>query len=247
MNDEIDADVDDHLIIAMHSGYEADGQYVDAFLARPVNGEPAPGVVLLSGMGGLTATQRAITREYARAGFVALAPNYMGAELAGNYAAALHAKNSLDMNAVVEQIVAGAAFLQSLPWIGPDGKVGVMGFCLGGGLALLAAARSDGFDAVVVYHHSVFPDERELAHIGCPILGHYGTDDHSTPREEVEDFRSSLEHLGKQHELHWYEGMPHGFAQVPSTADLPSERRSAVEVARARSFAFLQRELRSDR
>ena len=71
-------------ILSMHSGYEADGVYTDGFLARPATGTGLPGVVLLSGMGGLTWIQREITRRYARAGFVALSPDFMGEALDGH-------------------------------------------------------------------------------------------------------------------------------------------------------------------
>lgn len=230
-------------ILSLHAGYETDGQYMDGFVARPADGKPRPGVVLLSGMGGLTWTQREITRRYARAGFVALSPDYMGGKLPKNHAEALHAKNALDVNSVVAQLAGGAAFLKSLPWVGSEGKVGIMGFCLGGGLVLLAAGRTDAFDAAVVYHHSLFPDERELGGITCPIQGHYGTNDHSTPRDEVEAFQRALDRLGKNYELHWYEGMPHSFAQVAPDADIPPERRAASDLSYQRSFEFLHREL----
>ena len=53
--------IDGEKIVSLHAGYETDGVYTNAFLARPVDGAPRPGVVLLSGMGGLTWTQREIT------------------------------------------------------------------------------------------------------------------------------------------------------------------------------------------
>ncbi|MCH8139713.1 MAG: NIPSNAP family protein, partial [Proteobacteria bacterium] len=95
---------DGERIVSLHAGYETDGVYTNAFLARPVDGKPRPGVVLLSGMGGLTWTQREITRRYARAGFVALSPDYMGGQLPANRTEGLFAKNSLDVTAAVEEL-----------------------------------------------------------------------------------------------------------------------------------------------
>src|SRR5437879_4887579 len=65
-------------IVSLHCGYQSPaGDYVDGFIARPVDGKPRPGVVLLSGMYGLAWTQREITRIFARAGFVAISPDYL--------------------------------------------------------------------------------------------------------------------------------------------------------------------------
>ena len=230
-------------IVSLHAGYETKGVYADGFLARPADGPPRPGVVLLSGMGGLTWTQREITRLFARAGFVALSPDYMGGQLPANRVEGLYAKNSLDVKASVEQIAGGAAFLRSLPSVGPKGKVGIMGFCLGGGLALLAAGRTDAFQAGVVFHQSLFPDVRELETINCKLQCHYGTKDHSTPRTEVEAFTRALDRFGKDYELHWYEGMGHSFAQITPDAEVPAAQRSATNLSYTRSFEFLHSEL----
>ena len=234
---------DDELIVSLHAGYDAGSDYVNGYVARPVDGAPRPGVVLLSGMHGLSWTQREITRVYARAGFVALSPDFMDGLLPHGRAEALHAKNSLDVNRAVEHIIAGAGFLRSLPSVGPDGRVGVMGFCLGGGLALLAAARSSQFQAAVIYHQSLFPDARELQGIKGRLQCHYGTEDESTPREEVEAFVRALDQYGVQYEVHWYEGMGHSFAQITPDAEVPPARRAATDLSYERSFEFLRKEL----
>jgi carboxymethylenebutenolidase len=230
-------------IFSLHAGYNTDGDYTDGFLARPAEGTGLPAMVLLSGMGGLSWTQHEITRRYARAGFVALSPDIMGGEMPPDRVGRLHAKNSLDIKDVTRRIIGGSAFLHSLPWVGPHSKIGIMGFCLGGGLALLATARSNEFSAGVIYHQSLFPDERELENIHCKLQCHYGTEDHSTPREEVDAFTQALDRLNKDYECHWYEGMGHSFAQVPPDADLPEARRKASDLSYERSFEFLHKEL----
>ncbi len=234
----------DERIYSLHAGYMAGGDFVDGFIARPADGQPRPGVVLLSGMYGLTWTQRELTRLYARAGFVALSPDFLGTR-PHDPPTALHAKNSLDVNRAVDQIAAGADFLRSLPWVGAEGQVGIMGFCLGGGLVLLDMARTDKFQAGVVYHQSLFPDVRELEAIGGRLLCHYGTNDHSTPKEEVDAFTQALDRFDKSYEIHWYEGMGHSFAQLAPDAEVSHEQRMAATLSEDRTFDFLWCELGS--
>jgi carboxymethylenebutenolidase len=225
-------------IISLHAGYDCNGRFVDGYMARPRDERPRPGVVMLSGMRGLTWTQRELTRLFARAGFVALSPDYLGRR-PKTVAEGLAAKNALSVETAIEQLAAGSRFLKSLPWVGAEGNVGIMGFCLGGGLALLALAETDDFDAAAIYHHSLFPDARDLAGIDGPIICHYGTDDEATPREEVDAFTRTLDSLGKSYERHWYEGMGHNFAQIPSDADVPASQRAAATASHERTFRFL--------
>ena len=119
----------------------------------------------------------------------------------------------------------------------------MLGFCVGGGLALLAAAHTNAFQAGVIYHQSLFPDMRELDGINCLLQCHYGTLDHSTPRTEVDAFTGVLDRLGKPYEIHWYEGMGHSFAQITPDDDVPTAQQSAANLSYTRSFEFLRREL----
>ncbi len=230
-------------IVSLGAAWDSDGQPAEGFLARPIDGVPRPGLILLSNMRGLSPNQRELTRRYARAGFVALTVDVLHGRLPGTRAEGRQAMNGLDINAAIGESVAGADYLRSLPWVGPQGRVGVLGFCLGGGLALLALGRSDRFQAGVIYHHSLFPDPRALETIEAPLICHYGTLDRSTPREEVDAFTAVLDAHGKRYERHWYEGMGHGFAEHPADADVPPAQRAAAELAHERSIDFLWREL----
>jgi len=229
-------------IVSLHAGYNAKGGFINGFLARPAVSERRPAIVLLSAMWGLNWTQRELTRDFARAGFVALSPDLLHGQLPKDRVTALLAKTSLDVDPTVEDIVAACRYLRKLPWVGAQGKLGVVGFCLGGGLALLALARTREFQAGVIYHHSLFPDPEELRGISCKILGHYGTEDETTPREEVESFRETLQRFGKKHEIVFYEGMGHGFVDSPLLKE-SKERRKAASDSLARTYEFFREEL----
>ena len=230
----------DEWIVSLHAGYDCDGQLVDGYLARPTDGAPRPGVVLLSGMYGIDWFQRQITCAFARAGFVTVSPDLLDGAHPQNNAEALLGKNSLDLDLAVRQTAAATDYLRKLPWVDDERGIGVVGFCLGGGLALLALARTQQFRAGVIYHHSLFPDPRELEQIDCKLLCHYGTADTSTPREEVEAFRETLERYEKSHEIHFYEGMGHSFIKG---AEKDPRRQAAATESLERSYAFLRREL----
>ena len=233
----------DERIVSLHAGYEYDGDMVDGYVARPLVPGTHPAVVLISGMSGLNAFQREITRTFAQAGFVTLSPDLFDGYSAPDHAAALLAKNSLDVDRAVARIAEGADFLRRLPWVESNADVGVVGFCLGGGLALLALGRTDQFRPGVIYYHSLFPDHAELEGINAKLLCHYGTADTSTPTSEVEAFRRTLERYGKDHEIHFYEGADHAFMN-PATDPSPAREKAATESLQ-RTIAFLRAELGS--
>ena len=87
-----------HKIVSLHAGYDYRGRTVDGYLARPVAPGTYPGLVLISGMSGLNAFQREMTRVFARAGFVTLSPDLFDGYQAPDHATQLLAKNSLDVD-----------------------------------------------------------------------------------------------------------------------------------------------------
>ena len=228
-------------ILSLHAGYDAGGDFVDGYVARPAAPGPHPGLVVISGMGGLNWFQREITREFARGGFVCVSPDIYDGELPQGRSTQLRYKNSLDVDRAVEHIAGGADFLRALPWVADDGPVGVVGFCLGGGLTLLSLARSNAFSAGVVYYHSLFPDPEELSAISAPMMCHYGDADHTTPIEEIEAFRASLDRLGKEYELHMYAGVGHSF--LNPRQDSSARRVEAAALSLERTFAFFHARL----
>ncbi len=236
----------EHRVLSLHAGYDAPSGFVDAYTARPADGVPRPGLVVISGMGGLNQFQREMTRTFARAGFAAVSPDLFDGVLPQGRTQQLFYKNALDVGRAVENIAAGADFLRALPWTTDDGApVGVVGFCLGGGLALLALARSDAFGAGVVYYHSLFPDEAELERIRAPMQCHYGTADHTTPLSEVEAFRSALDGYGKEYELFLYEGVGHSF--LNPNQDASPRRAEAAAQSLERTSAFFHERLQARR
>jgi len=233
--------VTDEKIVSLHAGYSNEGRMVDAFLSRPQTRGPHPAVVVISGMGGLNWFQREITRSFARAGFVSLAPDLFDGYQAPDHATQLLAKNSLDVDQTVSNLAAGTEYLRALPWVDTTASVGVIGFCLGGGLALYCLGRTSAFGAGVIYYHSMFPDPSELEGIQAKMLCHYGTLDKSTPREEVEAFRETLDGYGKEFEIVYHEGVGHAF--LSPNQDSSASRANAAAASLEQSFAFLHAEL----
>ena len=230
-----------HKIISLHAGYAHEGDTVDGYIARPVAPGTHPAVVLISGMSGLNTFQREMTRVFARAGFVTLSPDLFDGYSAPDHASALLAKNSLDINATVDRLTSGADWLRQLPWVEDNAQIGVIGFCLGGGLALLTLGRTDAFDAGVIYYQSLFPDPTELAGISSKLLCHYGTNDKSTPAEEVDRFCAEIDRLGIKNEVHFYQGVGHSF--LNSIQESSKDREEAASLSLERTFKFLHAEV----
>jgi dienelactone hydrolase len=93
--------------------------------------------------------------------------------------------------------------LRKLPWVGKN--IAVLGFCMRGGLALDALAKSRAFGADVIYYRSVFSDPEDLKGITAPLLCHYGTNDSGTTKTEIEMFREALDKYEKKYEIEIYE------------------------------------------
>lgn len=220
-----------------------DGEHFRAYHAAPVQGS-GPGIVLLQEIFGINGTMRAMADRFAEEGYVVLVPDLFwrmkpGVELGydeTDFQEALRYNERLNVGLVVRDIDSTVAALRALPM--QIGKVGAIGYCLGGRLAMLAAARLD-LDCAVSYYGvglDMFIDEVPSIH--CPMLFHFAGEDAFCP---LETRARLLEHFAAngQIETHVYPGCDHAFASPDRTHyDKP-----AATMAHSRTIALLRRTL----
>jgi carboxymethylenebutenolidase len=221
-------------IVSMHAAYKSGKEVVDGFLSRPTRGDPRAAIVLIHGYRGLDDGQRAVTRRFAQEGFVCLSPDLFHGKTFHTLEDCALQKTSLDIPRAVEKIVDSVPYLRKLPWVGRK-KAAVLGFCMGGGLALYALAQSRAFDAGVIYYQSLFPDPEDIKTIAAPVLCHYGTDDPGTTKTEIDMFRETLERHKKKYEIEMYQGAGHAFLNNPSSksaANVEASAKSVVKTAK---------------
>jgi carboxymethylenebutenolidase len=217
-----------------------DGTY-GAYLSLPPTGK-GPGIVLFEEIFGVNRHIRAVADEYALDGFVVLAPDVFwrqGKRLEFGYEGADREKalanmKSVDPKKVAEDIKASVAALRARPEVA--GKVGALGYCMGGRLAYIAAATTD-VDAAVSYYGGGIHDQLErVASIKCPMQFHYGEKDQAIPMEAVEKVKAAFK--GKSAEFHIYPA-GHGF----NCWDRGSYHAPSAALAHGRVLEFLAHSL----
>lgn len=189
-----------------------EGEMLPGYLARPDDGEPHPGVIVLQEWWGLNEHIKDVARRVAQQGYVVLAPDLYKGQVATEPDEARKLVMELDMPAAVQEIGSGADYLRAQDFVSGE-KVGVMGFCMGGGLAL-QAARSDAdtgrYGAAIAFYGSPLAPE-EAAAVKAPILGLYGADDGGIKVADVQKMQEALTAAGVENEFQIYQGAPHAF------------------------------------
>lgn len=212
---------------------------VRGYLARPAGDARAPGVVVIHENRGLQPHIRDVARRVAVAGYVALAPDLMSA-VGGTPPDEDEARTRFVQ---VQVPVALADAQRAIDYLRgrPDatGKVGVVGFCWGGGMVgRLAVAGADLQAAVVFY--GVAPPLDQVPAVRAPLLLHYaGLDDRVNAT--VGPFEAALRAAGKPYSLHWYEGVHHAFHNDTAGARYDA---AAARLAWDRTLEFFERALR---
>jgi carboxymethylenebutenolidase len=189
-----------------------DGDMLPGYLARPEGDAPLPAVIVLQEWWGLNEHIKDVTRRLALEGYVALAPDLYKGEVATEPDEARKLVMELDMPAAVQEIGSAADFLLGQEYVAGE-QVGIMGFCMGGGLVLQAALNDAGTGrygaAVALYGSPLTPEQ--AATVETPILGLYGADDGGIPVADVNAMQEALTAAGVENEFQIYAGAPHAF------------------------------------
>ena len=211
-----------------------DGASFSGYLSTPRGGK-GPGIVLCQEIFGVNPYIQSVADYYAEEGYVVLAPDLFWRITPGiqlgytekDFERAFQLFGQFDTDQGINDISASVKTLRSRPEV--VGKVGALGFCLGGRLAYLAAARSDVDCAVAYYGVTIDEYLNEASNINVPMALHFAENDQFAPMASVNNIQAALkDHV--ETEIFIYPGVDHGFSRNESghfhkpTAQLAHQR-----------------------
>ncbi len=192
---------------------EVDDEVVYGHFAFPADMiEPLPAIIMIHEWWGLNDNVRAMAEKLAAEGYIVLAVDLFGGEAATDPEAARQlmlraVENRASVTSNIEQAYAFVSEIAGAP------RVASLGWCFGGGWSLNTALLfPEDLDAAVIYYGQVTDDETRLSPLEVPILGLFGSEDRGIKVDSVRRFEAALERLGKNYEIHVYEGAGHAFA-----------------------------------
>ena len=214
----------------------ATGGVFAAYLSLPET-TPAPGIVLLPEVFNTNEHIRSVADGYAAEGFCVIAPDVYWRQEAGCYlpytdegrAKAQSLRADLDTDQFADDLADAIAALGALE--GCTGKIGVMGFCLGGKFPYLSGTRHKIKAAVSYYGVQIDQHLDEAGNLNCPILMHFAGDDPHVPAAAVEAIQARMG-TWENVDIHVYPGAEHGFNRY----GYPPYNEAAASQARARTL-----------
>lgn len=225
---------DDPQLESAYVEYPGTDGLVRGYLAKPAgHSGPLPGILVIHENRGLNAHIEDVARRAALAGYIALAPD--GLTYAGgapvDQEAARDLFGSSDRKRITDDVIAGVPYLAGREDC--NGRIGTVGFCYGGGVSLLCAAREPATLASVCFYGSPLGAE-DLARVKAPLMMHYAGND-SRINDTIPEFRALLDEYHTAYSLHMYPGTSHGFHNDSSEARYD---RAAATLAWQRTMNF---------
>ena len=212
---------------------------IRAYLARPANSSGnLPGVVVIHENRGLNPHIKDVARRTGLAGFLALAPDALTplGGYPGNDDEGRTLQRQLDRGKMTEDFVAAALHLKSHPEC--SGRIGVVGFCFGGGMVNTLAVRLPDLAAAVPFYGGQ-PAAEDVPKIKAPLLLHYAGLD-ARVNKGWPDYEAALKANGVTYTAHIYGGANHGFHNDTT----PRYDQAAATLAWQRTIDFFNQRLR---
>lgn len=213
-----------------------------AWWAVPAADAPAPAILVVQEIFGVNAGIRAMADRWAAKGYMAVAPDLywrqqtgiaLDADVPEQFQQALAHMNAASLDDAIADIEATIRAVRAHP--GSNGKVGLVGYCWGGLLAYLAAARTDVDASVSYYGVNIDQFLRESHAIANPLMLHVAELDGFVPPEKQQAVRDGL--AGNAHvTIHSYPGLDHAFAREAGAA----RDEAGAQLADGRTAAFFK-------
>ena len=223
---------------------KVDGKAVKAYAGIPERPGKHPGIVIAHHAPGLDGPIQDFVHRLGREGYAAIAPDLFHRQAEG--IDGVERTKLLIDSEIVTDVNAAAAHLVASGKVGP---LVVMGFCMGGRVAYLAACANPEFRAAAVFYGGNImkalgdgpsPFERSAA-IACPVIGFFGVEDTNPSQEDVRKIDAELTRLAKWHEFHNYNDAGHAFHNF---TNVERYRERAARGSWAELHAFFDRFLK---
>lgn len=208
---------------------------VHCFVVYPEVSKPAPAVIVIHEIFGLTPWARNAADEVAAAGYIAIAPDLLsgagpkggGSSAFASSDDAIMAIRDLPPDQITGDLNAAADYVKTLPSC--NGKLAVAGFCWGGGQSFRYAAHRAELKAAYVFYGPP-PSKEDIATIHCPVYGFYGGND-TRISATIPATEQQMKDAGKTYEPVKYEGAGHGFMRAGEQTDATPANKKAHDEA----------------
>jgi len=209
------------------------GRRVSGALAKP--GRKGPAILLIHEWWGLNDQIKSVAAELATHGYLALACDLYNGQITTDAGKAGALMEALNQNEATDTLAAWVEWLRKSPE--GNGKVGTLGWCMGGGMSLIASIAAP-VDATIVYYGNVGQSADKLAKLKGPLQGHFAERDGWINHAMVDPFAANLKKLGKKADLYWYDA-DHAFANPTGQNFIKKD----AALAWSRTLGFLKANL----
>jgi carboxymethylenebutenolidase len=216
--------------------FPSNGGTAEGYLAKPASGK-GPGVIVIQEWWGLNDNIKNIADRFATEGYLAFAPDLYHGKVTDEPDEAGKIMMSMKMDQAAKDLSGAYDYLKD--HANGTGKVGDVGFCMGGRLSLYLATVKP-IDACVIYYGVLMGEQPDLSTLKGPVLGHYAENDGFVPVSAVRALEKQINDLGKQAEFHVYPGTDHGFFNdTRAEVHKPAESKQTWD----RTLAFFKQHL----
>lgn len=211
----------------MASSWESvklDNNDMPLYVSLPATNRTVPGIVVVHGQSGLEAFTRETTHMLAHVGYAAVAVNLYHRDSPDCKDDNPTRKSRLRDPSIIRDIEGAIGFLKNHKQV-DSGRLGIVGFCMGGRIVYLMSGASKDLKAAVMFYGSgtmlpfgegPTPFDR-TSEISCPIQGHFGAEDQNPSPANMRKLDAELTKFGKAHEFHTYAGAAHAFVNTGSS------------------------------
>lgn len=213
------------------------GDNAEGELALPAGSAKAGGVLVIQEYWGVNDHVRSLVTRLADAGLVALAPDIYRGKITKDANEAAKLMTEMPRDRALGDIAGAAAYLRG--HARTNGKVAVMGFCMGGAFALRSAAEVPDLSAVISFYGMPDPKDVEWGRVTAKVQGHFAKEDAWAKVEYAEMVKKALESHGQSMDLYVYDAQ-HAFVNDTRPEVYSPEN---AKLAWDRAIAFLKQQL----